>query len=100
MSFGLVNVPATFQGMIKHIFRDMLDQGIIAYIDDLVMHAKTREEHDKIVFEVLKRLKQNGLCIAPDKCEWAQPNIKFLGYRINGGEIEMTDEYEDPVKSI
>ena len=100
MPFGLVNAPATFQGMINHIFRDMLDQGIIAYIEDLVMHAKTREEHDKIVFEVLKRLKENNLCIAPDKCEWAQPGIEFLGYNINGGEIEMTDEYVDAVKSI
>src|SRR5258706_3965728 len=100
MPFGLVNAPATFQGMINHIFRDMLDQGIIAYIDDLVMHAKTREEHDKMVFEVLKRLKENSLYIAPDKCEWAQPGIEFLRYNINGGEIEMTDEYVDAVKSI
>ena len=40
MPFGLVNAPATFQSMINHIFRNMLDQGVLAFVDDLMMHAR------------------------------------------------------------
>ena len=34
MPFGLSNAPATFQGMINHVFRDTLDQGMSAFMDD------------------------------------------------------------------
>ena len=54
MPFGLVNAPATFQSMINHIFRDMLDKGMIAFMDDIIIHAKTCEKHDEIVLEVVK----------------------------------------------
>ena len=37
MPFSLVNTPATFHGMINNIFWDMLDQGMSAVMDDLVM---------------------------------------------------------------
>jgi len=53
MPFGLCNAPATFQDMMNHIFRDMLNLGLLAYMDDLLIYAKTVEEHDKIVGEVL-----------------------------------------------
>ena len=100
MPFGLVNAPATFQSMINHIFRDMLDQGVLAFVDDLMMHAQTRQKHDKIVLEVLKRLCDNGLCIAPDKCQWAQCQVEFLGYIVSGQGIEMTDEKVKTLKDI
>jgi len=37
MPFGLSNAPATFQDMINHIFRDLLDQGLVVYVDDLLI---------------------------------------------------------------
>ena len=40
--FGLVNAPATFHGMINNIFQDILDQGISALMDDLIMWSDTR----------------------------------------------------------
>ena len=71
MPFGLVNALATFQGMINNIFRDMLDQGMSAFMDDLIMWSDTRLGLDEITHEVLRRPEDNRLCIAPDKCEWA-----------------------------
>ena len=41
MPFGLVNVPATFQSMINDIFWDMRDQGMSAFIDELIMWSDT-----------------------------------------------------------
>ena len=100
MSFGLVNAPATFQGMINNIFRDMLDQGMSAFMDDLIMWSDTRSGLDKITLEVLRRLKDNRLCIAPDKCEWAQHQIEFLRYMVSGEGVEMTDEKVETLKKI
>jgi hypothetical protein len=54
MPFGLSNAPATFQNMMNHIFRDLLDLGLIVDLDDILIYAETEEEHDCIVTEVLK----------------------------------------------
>ena len=74
------------------IFRDMLDQGMSAFMDDLIMWSDTRLGHDDITREVLRCLRDNRLCITPNKCEWAQHQIEFLGYMVSGEGVEMTDK--------
>jgi len=69
MPFGLTNAPSTFQDMMNHVFSDLLDLGVIAYMDDILIYAKEEGEHDRLVEEVLKRLTTNGLAVSPDKCE-------------------------------
>lgn len=56
MPMGLINAPATFQSLMHHIFMNLIDSGLLVYLDDLLIYAETEEEHDRIVREVLKRL--------------------------------------------
>ena len=65
MEFRLPHVD-----MINHIIKDMNDLGLLAYIDDLLIYAETREEHDEIVKEVLQKLRDNKLAVSAEKCEW------------------------------
>jgi hypothetical protein len=92
MPFGLSNTPATFQKMMNHIFRDLLDLGLIVYLDDILIYAKTEEEHDGIITEVLKRLVANGLAILQDKCFSSTNPVDFLGYIISKDGIEMAQD--------
>ena len=71
MPFGLVNTPVTFQGMINNIFQDMLDLGMSAFMDDLIIWSDTLLGLDDITREVLQHLRDNRLCITPDKYMWA-----------------------------
>ena len=100
MSFGLLNSPATFQSMINHIFRDMLEKGMIDFMNNIIAYTKTRDEHDKIVLEVLKRLRDNRLGIATDKCKWVQHEVEFLGYMVSGQGLKITDEKIQTLKEI
>ena len=54
MPFGLTNAPSTFQDMMNHVLSDMLDVGVLAYMDDILVYADTEEGHDRTVKEVLK----------------------------------------------
>jgi hypothetical protein len=92
MPFGLSNAPATFQNMINHIFWDLLDLGLIVYLDDILIYAETEEEHDRIVTEVLKCLAANRLAISQDKCFWSTNRVDFLGYVISRDGIEMAQD--------
>jgi len=53
MPFGLTNAPSTFQDMMNHVFSNMLDMGVLAYMDDILVYTKTEEEHDNLVREVV-----------------------------------------------
>lgn len=47
------NALATFRAVINHIFREMLDQGTLPFMDDIGVHHATLEGHDAILMEVL-----------------------------------------------
>ena len=79
---GLCNAPASFQFFLNNIFHDLLDKGVIIYIDDITVYSTQKEQHTKSVKEVLNRLRDNHLIVSVNKCEWAKPQITFLGFII------------------
>ena len=40
MFFGFTNAPATFQSMMNHLFRELIDKGYVTiYMDDILIHT-------------------------------------------------------------
>jgi len=69
MYFGLINSPAIFQTIMNDLFQDIINQGNTAtFINDIIVAIDAEKEHDKLVEEVLKRLKENNLFVKPEKC--------------------------------
>jgi hypothetical protein len=97
MHFGMINAPATFQRMIQSILSDLLDMGVVVYIDDILIYAKTLEEHDRLVIEVLRRLTQHHLTVVAEKCAWGVTEVEYLGYIIAEHGIAMSKEKVDCV---
>ena len=44
MLFGLCNAPATFQAMIDDWFHDIMDKGVIIYLDDILIYIENIAE--------------------------------------------------------
>uniref|UniRef100_A0A8C1UCL9 ribonuclease H n=1 Tax=Cyprinus carpio TaxID=7962 RepID=A0A8C1UCL9_CYPCA len=59
MPYGLANAPAVFQSFINEIFRDLLNQYVIAYIDDILIYSKSEAEYINHVKTVLTWLLKN-----------------------------------------
>ena len=75
------------------VLKDVIDKGIvIVFIDNIPIFTEDEEHHDKIVEEVLKKLKENDLFLKPDKCEFKKKEIEFLGMIIGekGVKMDMT----------
>jgi len=89
MPFGLTNAPSTFQAMMNYVFSDMIDLGLLVYMDDFWIYVKTEEEHNRKVKAVLKRLQENQLAVSPDKCVWKTQKVEFLRYVIGQEGIKM-----------
>lgn len=84
MPFGLTNAPATFQAMMNTIFADLLDNGVVIYLDDILIYSKTRQEHVSLVQQILSRLRANGLFGNIEKTLWFKEEVEFLGYILSG----------------
>jgi hypothetical protein len=52
MPFGLATAPSTFQRMMNHVFFDLLDNGVLCYLDDLLIYSRTIEEHKVLLDKV------------------------------------------------
>jgi len=99
MPFGLTNAPSTFQDMMNHILSDVVDVGVLTYMDDILIYAKTEEEHDRLVKKVLGQLQCNGLAVSPEKCVWKAEEVEFLGYVIGRRGIRMSQDKAEAVLS-
>jgi hypothetical protein len=92
MPFGLANAPATFQNMMNEIFRDLIDRGVLIYMDDFLIYTTTLEEHIEIVKDVFSRLQLWDLAVEIDKCEFHRTEVEFLGYMISPSGFSMSDQ--------
>ena len=91
MPFGLCNAPATFQSMMDSIFHDLLDNGVIVYLDDILVYSDHIDNHIPLVQEVLSRLDKAGLGVNLKKSSFHLTKVEFLGYIISSEGIEMSE---------
>ena len=70
MLFGLTNAPAIFQALVNDVLRDMINQFVFVYLDDILIFSKTQQEHATHVRKVLQRLLENRLFVKAEKCEF------------------------------
>ena len=83
MPFGMKNVPAIFQRMINKLLRGVKD--CEAYMDDVVVHSFSWEEH-------LASVEQNLLMLILQsnwpKSKIGHAQVTFLGYVVGGGMVK------------
>ena len=61
MEMGLKGVSTVFQRFMREIFADLMHQGALVFIKDIVIYSEKWEQHLKLVNEVLKRLAEHNL---------------------------------------
>ena len=89
MPFGLKNAPGTFQAFMNQIFGNLIDKGILVYIDDILIYTKNLDDHVRILQEVFKRIKKHCLIVKMEKCFFFQSEVTFLGHTLSSEGIGM-----------
>lgn len=90
--FGLTNVPMTFQRHINWILKEELNQEKVAYMDNILITGKIKEEHRAKIRRVWTTLIKAGLRAKKSKCKFEKKEVTFLGYRIEREEIRLIKE--------
>lgn len=62
---------------------DFIPDIMLVYLDDILIYAKDFGEHLKRLEKVLQRIWEIGLKLNPNKCEFGQLEIEYLGHKIS-----------------
>ena len=89
MLFGLTNTPATFQCLMENCLGDLHLNWCIIYLDDIIVHSKTPEEHLERLEAVFRKIAKAGLKLKPSKCEFFKSEITYLGHIVSNNGIAM-----------
>ena len=75
---GLCNAGCTFNRTIATVLDTQMDRNISAYVNDVVVRSKKREEHIADLRETFANLRKHGLKLNPEKCVFGVRRGKFL----------------------
>ena len=100
MPFGLKNAPATFQRMMDTALRGLINNHCFVYLDDIIIFGQTIEQHNKNLAIILQRLRELGLKIQPDKCEFLKPELEYLGLIVTAKGVKPNPKKIDAVKNF
>ncbi len=90
MPFGLKNSPACFQRNIQNVIGDC--EYAMPYLDDIIVHSRTEEEHIGHLASVLEKMSRYRLHCKLVKCEFFQPKVKYLGLIFSQEGIAVDQE--------
>ncbi|GFU73876.1 transposon Tf2-9 polyprotein [Trichonephila clavipes] len=80
LCFGLKNSLKAFQSIAQEVLGDLLHNGALVYIDDIILFTKTIDEHFELLGKVFERFERIHLKFNPSKCQFLTKSCKFLGF--------------------
>ena len=95
LPFGVASAPAMFQRAMDLILQGI--EGCICYIDDILVTGSTDEEHLERLEEVLKRLKEYGLRVKKNKCDFFQRKVEYLGHQVDADGLHTLPSKVDAI---
>ena len=92
MPFGLSGAPSTFQRLMEAVMSGMQWESCMIYIDDIIIFGKTFSEHNARLRKVFQKLRDAGLKMKPQKCQFLCKEIKYLGHIVSERGIQTDPE--------
>ena len=90
MPFGMVNSGATLVRGVRQLLEGL--PNTTAYIDDILVHTETWEEHISTLEALLQRMQEAKLTARPSKCVVGAACVEFVGHRIRRGTVSAIDD--------
>ena len=83
MPFGLTNAPSVFQRLMNKIFKDVLGDFVLVYLDDILIFSRSVEEHWGHLRVALQRLREAKLYGRLHKCDFLKDKVEYLGFDVS-----------------
>lgn len=100
MPMGLTMSPLTWQRTINTILSGLIGHGVFVYLDDIIIYAKSKLEHDRILNAVMARIRDNKLQLKISKCNFYAREFEFLGHIISENGIRTNPKKVEAIKKF
>ena len=90
MPFGICSAPEFYQKAMEKILDGL--EGVLCYMDDVLVYGGDEEEHWSRLEKVLRRISQSGVTLKREKCEFGCKSVKFLGHVVSHSGISPDPE--------
>jgi len=87
LPMGLLSCTASFQWLMETVLLNI--KNILVYIDNLLIHIATHEDHLKVLGKVFKRPHQNHLKVNLKKCIFDNQEVSYLGFTLTPQGIKL-----------
>ena len=98
LPFGLCGAPATFQRLMHIILNKENWFQCLVYLDDVLIFGRSFDEQFNRLKNVLTRFKDSGIKLSPQKCNFFQTKLTFLGHAISKDGIQPDPEKISKIK--
>lgn len=96
--FGICSAPELFQKIMESIVAGL--EGVIVYLDDVMVFGSTEKEHDLRLAALLQRLKEFNLQLNTQKCQINVTSLEFLGHQLSEEGIRPTESRVQAIKQF
>jgi hypothetical protein len=97
--FGFTNSPAHMQRFMDSRLRH-LRTNVRCYIDDIVIHSRTYDDHIRHLKDVFEGLREAGLYLSPKKCHLGYHSVTLLGRMVNSLGLSTLRERAEAIQSL
>jgi len=96
LPFGISSAPGIFQRVIESLLQGI--EGVVVYLDDILITGCTEGKHLEALEEVLTRLDKVGLRVKSKKCEFGKTSVTYLGHRIDATGLHPLPDKVQAIK--
>ena len=96
LPFGISSAPGIFQRVMDSLLQGI--EGVVVYLDDILITGSTVEAHLKALEEVLRRLQRAGLRVKQKKCVFMRPSVTYLGHVIDANGLHPLSDRVRAIK--
>ena len=98
LPMGITNAPELFHQLMVDTLQGI--PGVECYIDDVLIHAATLEEHNNRLSAVLERFSQAGITLNRTKSVFGQNEVLFLGHELTGNGVRPHPAKVDTIREM
>ena len=98
LPFGIKSAPEIYQRLMDMMLEGI--EGARAVMDDILVAAATKSEHDKILKKVIERATEWNLKFNYQKCQIRKSQVKYVGHIVTAGGLQVDPDKVKAVKDM
>ncbi|XP_063634881.1 uncharacterized protein K02A2.6-like [Cydia splendana] len=98
LMFGISCAPEIFQKVLEKLL--VKCDGVLNFIDDILVFGDNEEQHDMRLAMVLEVLKENDILLNEQKCIYKVRKVHFLGHELSPSGVKPLPKYMESISNF